>query len=50
MGEQFDEVGNAFVAHYFNTFDTNRAELAVLYNENSVCTYEGQQLNGQVGM
>lgn len=28
---KFEEVGNAFVQHYYNTFDQNRQNLAPLY-------------------
>lgn len=48
MGDDYEEVGNHFVTHYFTTFDNDRSELAPLYNENSVCTYEGEQMKGQV--
>ena len=47
MGDQFEEVGNQFVAHYYTTFDEDRSQLAVLYNENSICSYEGNQMKGQ---
>eukprot|EP00035_Acanthoeca_spectabilis_P020830 m.434794 g.434794 ORF g.434794 m.434794 type:complete len:127 (-) comp17769_c0_seq1:246-626(-) len=47
MGDDYEEVGNHFVTHYFTTFDNDRSELAPLYNENSVCTYEGEQMKGQ---
>ena len=50
MGDQFEEVGTQFVAHYYQTFDTDRSQLAVLYNENSICSYEGTQMKGQVSV
>lgn len=31
----------AFAEHYYNTFDTNRAGLAPLYQEQSMLTFEG---------
>lgn len=38
----FDQVGKQFVDHYYNTFDTQRANLAGLYTEASMMTYEGE--------
>lgn len=42
MGD-FNAVSEAFVNHYYNTFDTNRAGLASLYQDTSMLTFEGQQ-------
>eukprot|EP00296_Roombia_truncata_P009202 JP447770.1.p2 GENE.JP447770.1~~JP447770.1.p2 ORF type:complete len:124 (+),score=35.42 JP447770.1:60-431(+) len=39
-------VGTAFVNHYYNVFDTNRAGLQSLYQAQSMLTFEGQQLLG----
>eukprot|EP00961_Rhodomonas_salina_P185381 2502825-Rhodomonas_salina.1 len=36
----FEEVGKAFVAHYYNIFDTNRANLQGLYQDVSMLTFE----------
>lgn len=33
-----EEVANAFVQHYYNTFDNNRAALASLYVRHNVAT------------
>ena len=46
MGD-FNGVATAFVDHYYNTFDTNRAGLASLYTDQSMLSFEGQQF--QVG-
>ncbi len=35
-----EEVAKAFVGHYYNTFDTNRAGLASLYQPVSVMTWD----------
>ena len=36
----------AFTDHYYSTFDTNRAGLANLYQENSLLTFEGAKTQG----
>ncbi|EPS58345.1 hypothetical protein M569_16470, partial [Genlisea aurea] len=41
-----DAVAKAFVDHYYSTFDANRAGLAVLYQDSSMLTFEGQQILG----
>ena len=46
----FEEVGKQFVEHYYNTFDTNRANLGALYTEQSMLSYEGEQLMGVAGI
>eukprot|EP01004_Peranema_trichophorum_P000583 NODE_10646_length_500_cov_85.198939_g9995_i0.p1 GENE.NODE_10646_length_500_cov_85.198939_g9995_i0~~NODE_10646_length_500_cov_85.198939_g9995_i0.p1 ORF type:complete len:121 (-),score=12.31 NODE_10646_length_500_cov_85.198939_g9995_i0:80-442(-) len=43
----FKAVGEAFVQHYYNTFDTNRAALVSLYRDQSLMTFEGTQVQGQ---
>lgn len=35
----------AFADHYYNTFDTNRAGLGSLYQDQSLLTFEGQQVS-----
>ena len=41
------EIAEAFVKHYYTTFDTNRAMLANLYQPVSTMTWEGTMLSGQ---
>nr|CAB3457526.1 unnamed protein product [Digitaria exilis] len=41
-----DAVVKAFVDHYYATFDNNRAELAGLYRDCSMLTFEGQKIQG----
>ncbi|KAK9805517.1 hypothetical protein WJX72_002958 [[Myrmecia] bisecta] len=41
-----EAVGKAFVEHYYNTFDTNRANLAGLYQHDALLTFEGQKQQG----
>ncbi|GFP88391.1 nuclear transport factor 2 [Phtheirospermum japonicum] len=41
-----DAVAKAFVNHYYTTFDTDRANLANLYQETSMLSFEGQKFQG----
>ncbi|KAI3428575.1 hypothetical protein D9Q98_007397 [Chlorella vulgaris] len=41
-----EAVAKAFTDHYYNTFDTARANLASLYQEQSMLTFEGQKFQG----
>ncbi|XP_020589907.1 nuclear transport factor 2-like [Phalaenopsis equestris] len=41
-----DAVARAFVEHYYRTFDTNRAGLAGLYQDNSMLSFEGAKTQG----
>lgn len=41
-----DSVAKAFVDHYYSTFDSNRAGLANLYQEASMLSFEGVQIQG----
>ena len=42
----FQNVGTQFIAHYYNTLTTDRANLGNLYTEQSMLTYEGEQFMG----
>ncbi|KAK4190775.1 hypothetical protein QBC35DRAFT_54627 [Podospora australis] len=46
MAFDFQGIATQFVAHYYNTFDTNRKALAGLYRENSMLTFESSQSLG----
>jgi hypothetical protein len=46
----FEEVGKQFVQHYYNIFDTQRDQLATLYTEQSMLSYEGEQFLGVQGI
>lgn len=46
MEEQVEMVGRAFVNHYYNLFDADRASLASLYQPTSMLTFEGQKFVG----
>eukprot|EP01112_Ceratiomyxa_fruticulosa_P004489 TRINITY_DN15027_c0_g1_i2.p1 TRINITY_DN15027_c0_g1~~TRINITY_DN15027_c0_g1_i2.p1 ORF type:complete len:158 (+),score=35.37 TRINITY_DN15027_c0_g1_i2:77-550(+) len=41
-----DQIAQAFVSHYYNIFDTNRAQLETLYKPESMLTWEGQPFQG----
>ena len=47
---KLDSIGNAFVQHYYGTFDNTqaRANLAGLYQDASVMSYEGKTFQGRV--
>ncbi|KAK9104130.1 hypothetical protein Scep_020974 [Stephania cephalantha] len=45
-----DSVAKAFVEHYYTTFDSNRAGLANLYQEQSMLTFEGQKIQGSTNI
>ncbi|KAD0468671.1 hypothetical protein E3N88_44216 [Mikania micrantha] len=45
-----DAVAKAFVEHYYSTFDTNRSNLANLYQESSMLTFEGQKIQGSANI
>mmetsp|Transcript_22653 Transcript_22653/g.35453 ORF Transcript_22653/g.35453 Transcript_22653/m.35453 type:complete len:199 (+) Transcript_22653:83-679(+) len=42
----FEEVGKAFVQHYYNIFDSNRGALQGLYQDMSMLTFEGEKIQG----
>lgn len=46
MSSNIDEVARQFVAFYYQTFTSNRANLGSLYQEHSMLTFEGQQVAG----
>ena len=46
MNPHFNEIGQNFAKVYYETFDRNRAELAPLYNEHSMMTFEGDAFQG----
>jgi len=43
-------VATAFVGHYNTTFDADRAQLAPLYQDGSMLTFEGTQIQGQAAI
>jgi len=46
MAADPDAVAKAFTDHYYNTFDTNRAGLAPLYQDQAFLSFEGQKVQG----
>ncbi|PFX33201.1 nuclear transport factor 2-like [Stylophora pistillata] len=43
----FNDIGKNFAQVYYQTFDTNRANLASLYESQSMLTFEGDQFQGR---
>ncbi|OQR82775.1 nuclear transport factor [Achlya hypogyna] len=41
------DIGNAFVQHYYSTFDANRAALASLYSNSSTLSFDKDTFQGQ---
>ena len=46
MNPQFNEIGTAFVQHYYQLFQTDRSQLLSLYQEDSLMSFEGAQAQG----
>ncbi len=42
----FVSIGQQFVQHYYNVFDTNRPQLKELYTDDSMLSFEGDQFKG----
>ena len=47
MEAQYEQVGKAFIQHYYAAFDSNRAALADLYQAESMLSFEGSQVAGR---
>ena len=43
----FQSVGSQFIAHFYSTLTTNRAQLGGLYTDQSMLSYEGEQFLGR---
>ncbi|KAF6005382.1 Nuclear transport factor 2 [Cyanidiococcus yangmingshanensis] len=43
---QWDLIAEAFVNHYYSVFDTDRSQLATLYRDVSMLTFEGTACMG----
>ena len=50
MNPQYEEIGQAFVEHYYNLFQTSRDQLASLYQDDSMMTFEGSPVQGQAAI
>jgi hypothetical protein len=46
----FEQVGKQFVEHYYQTFDSQRANLGALYSAESMLSYEGEQFLGSASI
>ena len=48
MNPNFEEVGKAFVTHYYQQFDANnRSALGSLYQDDSMLTFEREKMQGR---
>jgi len=45
-----EEVAKAFVDHFYRTFDVDANSLAGLYNDQSMLTFEGTQMQGSANI
>ncbi|KAJ7494562.1 hypothetical protein B0H11DRAFT_2002380 [Mycena galericulata] len=46
MAANIDAVAGQFIDFYYATFDSDRANLAALYRDNSMLSFEGAQIAG----
>ena len=46
MNPEFSDVGNAFVQHYYQLFQGDRSQMLVLYQDDSLMSFEGAQAQG----
>ncbi|KAF7660135.1 hypothetical protein LDENG_00287470 [Lucifuga dentata] len=49
MGDKplWEQIGSSFVQHYYQLFDSDRAQLGAIYIDASCLTWEGQQFQGK---
>lgn len=45
-----DQVAQSFVQYYYSAYSQNRPSLAALYQDSSMLTFEGQQIQGASGI
>ncbi|XP_044048822.1 nuclear transport factor 2 [Siniperca chuatsi] len=43
----WEQIGSSFVQHYYQMFDSDRAQLGSIYIDASCLTWEGQQFQGK---
>jgi len=46
INPQFQQIGEQFAQHYYQTFDSNRQNLGSLYSDQSMLSFEGEQFQG----
>ncbi|KAL9644285.1 hypothetical protein ABK040_005746 [Willaertia magna] len=46
----FEQIGEAFTKHYYSVFDQNRQNIAPLYTDQSLLTWEKDQVQGRVNI
>ena len=44
--QQIEQIGRAFVSHYYTTFDKDRSQLGPLYQPQSLLSFEGANFVG----
>eukprot|EP00043_Microstomoeca_roanoka_P019127 m.211796 g.211796 ORF g.211796 m.211796 type:complete len:126 (+) comp16942_c5_seq1:1017-1394(+) len=50
MNPQFQEIGQAFAEHYYSVFQSDREQLYTLYQDDSLLSFEGSQIQGQAAI
>eukprot|EP00730_Choanoeca_flexa_P010556 TRINITY_DN18617_c0_g1_i1.p1 TRINITY_DN18617_c0_g1~~TRINITY_DN18617_c0_g1_i1.p1 ORF type:complete len:127 (+),score=19.30 TRINITY_DN18617_c0_g1_i1:195-575(+) len=50
MNPEFAAIGNAFVQHYYELFMGDRSQLLQLYQDDSLMSFEGAQVQGLEGI
>lgn len=48
MADNFQDVAKQFVQFYYQQFDADREQLAPLYRDTSMLTYESESMSGVV--
>lgn len=48
MADNFQDVAKQFVQFYYQQFDSDREQLAALYRDTSMLTYESESMTGVV--
>lgn len=48
MADNFQEVAKQFVQFYYQQFDSDREQLAPLYRDTSMLTYESESMSGVI--
>lgn len=46
LNPQFEQIGKDFINHYYQCFSTSRNQLATLYREISMMSFENEQYRG----
>eukprot|EP00818_Percolomonas_sp_WS_P010242 CAMPEP_0117443538 /NCGR_PEP_ID=MMETSP0759-20121206/4745_1 /TAXON_ID=63605 /ORGANISM="Percolomonas cosmopolitus, Strain WS" /LENGTH=125 /DNA_ID=CAMNT_0005235513 /DNA_START=63 /DNA_END=440 /DNA_ORIENTATION=+ len=46
----FEQIGKAFIGHYYQQFDQNISSVAGLYADNALMTWQEKQIQGKVNI